>query len=551
MRVFWTKWRPVGAANRGRWRNLPKSKFASNSGRFFLAFALLAAAAWGLSGILGNGFIELDDHGYVLENSHVLGGVKPENIQWAFVSTEMSNWHPLTWLSHQVDVQLFGLDPAGHHGMSLLLHLITTLFLFLFLHRLTGSEWKSAAASFLFAIHPLHVESVAWEAERKDLLCGLFWALGLLAYTHYAASPSPRRYVKVCVFFLLALLSKPMAVTFPVVLLLLDFWPLGRLDKVPFRLLLREKGPLILLSCASALLTYVIQRNGGAVDIDPGSFIINAGNALNSYLFYLKKMIWPVDLAAFYPFDPSSVTISRGALSLAVLVGITAVAVGQRKKKPYLLFGWGWYIVTLFPVAGFVRTGMQGAADRYTYLPLIGPFVAVVWMVADFTRRAPFRQQLRVLITIPVAVALFLATRMEVRYWRTTEMLFSRAVAVTENNWVAHHVLGLSFQRRGFFGEAIGEYRQSIQLQPAYAAAWFNLGNAYGASGNYREAVTAYRQTLNLSPADTDASMRLVIASVQAGDLEGARIEYRRFSTVFPDAVTDVLGTVRPFLPRD
>jgi hypothetical protein len=449
-------------------------------------------------------------------------------VAWAFTTLHTGNWHPLTWLSHMLDVELFALNPAGHHLTSLLLHTANSLLLLSLLVRLTGFLGRSLAVALLFGLHPLHVESVAWVAERKDLLAALFWLLALGAYARYARAPGPGRYLLLTALFVLGLLAKPMVVTLPLVLLLLDVWPHQRPATVPRSRLVAEKLPILALSLASAGVTLFAQRAGGALNPhDAATLPMNIGNALLAYLGYLQKMLWPTRLAVLYPFDPLTVTPGRVAGAAAVLAAVSVLVLGQRQSRPYLAFGWLWYLVTLLPVIGLVRVGAQAMADRYTYLPLIGIFIALVWGGADLTaglRRAPVLQVTAVALAVAACAVL---TRAQLRHWRSSLELFRHTVAVTENNWVAHHNLASDLLRARAVDEAIGHYREALRLNPRYVSAYLNLGIVLRERGELDQAIACFRAAVAVDPAAAAARMNLGFACVAVGDRTCAESEYR------------------------
>ncbi len=367
------------------------------------ALVLLTVAGFWPS--IGNGFVNYDDDEYVTENPHVQAGLTLNGMRWALTATEAANWHPLTWVSHMADRSLFGADPRGHHLSSLIWHLANVVLLFLVLFRMTGATGRSAAVASLFALHPLHVESVAWISERKDVLSTFFWILTLWAYARYANRPGPRRYLLVVAFLALGLACKPMLVSVPLVLLLLDFWPLDRLHP-PYWPVVREKIPLVILAAASSVITLVAQHRGGAL----GSFerlplSMRLENAVVSYAGYLWKTIRPVGLSIVYPHPGPGRPGWQVAGAMALLAAISYGAIRARRRRPYLLVGWLWFLVTLVPVIGLVQVGEQAMADRYTYVPLVGPFVAVVWGAADLVRRVGGTERQRRASTAAVAAA--------------------------------------------------------------------------------------------------------------------------------------------------
>jgi protein O-mannosyl-transferase len=495
--------------------------------------------------VLHNGFIDYDDTDYVTVNMMVRQGLTLKGTLWSLGAFHAGNWHPLTWLSHMLDIQLFDLNPAGHHAVSLLLHAANACLLCVLLHRLTGFLGRSVAVALLFALHPLHVESVAWIAERKDVLSTLFWLLTMLAYLRYLTKPALARYLAVAGLFALGLMSKQMLVTLPLVLLLLDYWPLRRPFTAPFRVL-TEKLPLLAMSGAAALITILAQDSGGALSHStPGSLLVNIGNGLICYLKYLGNMVWPVNLALFYPLDPASVTLAKVAAALAALAGLSAVAVLQAGKRPYLLFGWLWYLVTLLPVIGFVKVGSQAMADRYTYIPLIGIFLALCWGVAELAGN--WRRGIPVAAGLAAVVlaALSTLTVTQLRYWHDSYALYDHALAAVPNNWLAHNNMAILQAQQYRFGEAIGHFQDSLRINPNQTEGYRNLANAYQASGNYPMAIESLRQAVRLSPASVDGHFQLGYAYLIAGNLEQAYQEYLQLQRLDEAHARPLLDSIR------
>jgi tetratricopeptide (TPR) repeat protein len=494
--------------------------------------ALTLAAYWPVT---DHDFVAYDDDIYVTANRHVTGGLTAENVRWAFTSFGYAaNWHPLTWLSHQADVSLFGPRPGPHHLVSLLLHTAGALVLFLALRGATGAAWPSAFAAALFALHPLHVESVAWVAERKDVLSGLCWALSLLAYLAYVRRPGARRYLLVAACFALGLLAKPMVVTLPAVLLLLDFWPLGRWG-LPGRstprgaaLLLLEKLPLALLAAASSVVTYLAQQSGGGL-VMSGHYPLAArlSNAAVSLVSYPAKLLLPVDLAVLYPFREQVPLLQAGAAALLAL-GITLLALRQARRRPWLAVGWLWYLVAVLPVIGVLQVGFQSMADRYSYLPSIGLFV----LAAAELRAAARRRHRAAALALAAAAVLLcaVAARHQVGFWRDSETLFRRATAVTRSNWLAENNLGTALLQKGRLDEAIEHFTAALRVNPGYARTRVNLGDALLTRGKGAEALAQYEAALALDPSFS-------LARYHRGR---ALIELRRFD----EALVDLRATL-------
>jgi hypothetical protein len=499
----------------------------------FLISLFLATITFAIYGhVLQNELVDFDDLTYITSNPHVLTGLTGPNIRWAFTTNYAGNWHPLTWLSLQLDAQLFGPKPWAFHLTNLLLHCANSVLLFVVLRAMTGAVWRSAVVAALFAWHPLHVESVAWAAERKDVLSTFFWMLTLGVYFLYVRLPGWRRYLAylaVCVCLALGLLAKPMLVTLPFVLLLLDFWPLGRLPpnklQTPssataawklLRLFL-EKVPLFTLVAASCLITWQAQQRGGAVQsLAQFPLSVRAANALVACVGYLGKMLFPVDLAAYYPHPRDSLTAGQVAGAGLLLLAVTIIAVGAVRHRPYLLVGWLWYLGTLVPVLGLVQVGDQAMADRYTYVPLIGIFVALTWACGDALAR--WRSAWLVLLPASAVLLVFcvLLTWLQVGFWHDSYSLWAHADEVTTDNVVAKYNLGVYFTRRD--PEKAKEfYRDVVGIE------WNNLDahNALGmlllSQGKYAEALEHQTAVLEIKAA----------ASAEAGRWQEA-IELQR-----------------------
>ncbi|HZT81840.1 MAG TPA: tetratricopeptide repeat protein [Gemmataceae bacterium] len=510
-----------------------------------LGLALLTAAAFGRS--VGHDFSNYDDGDYVFENAHVQHGLNAADLAWAFTSTHAANWHPLTWLSLQLDNQLFGMRPGGYHLTNVLLHVANVVLLFLALLRLTGAAWRSAMAAALFAVHPLHVESVAWISERKDVLSTLFWMLTLLAYAGYAERPGVGRYLLVLLPFALGLMAKPMLVTLPCVLLLLDWWPLRRLQapSPPTPLLpgggegpggeglspralawgLLEKLPLFALTALSCGITVVAQR-GAMVPGAALPFRFRVYNAALAYVGYLGKTLWPTDLACFYPYPRAWHTLPVLAAGL-LLLAVTAGAVLLARRRPYLLTGWLWYLGTLVPVVGLVQVGVQAMADRYTYVPLIGIFLAVVWLAADLTAAWRVRRWLLPAVSAAVLAALAVRTWGQVGYWYNGETLWAHALAVNPENPEAHVNVGSVCQRDGKLAEAERHFRAALGISPAYAEAHCRLGIVLEMQGRREEALRHYEAALQVNPAHPMAHQTLGMALEKQGKLDEAVAHYQ------------------------
>jgi len=476
-----------------------------------LVLVLLAAATWAaFAGVLHNGWVLWDDPDYVSAQPRVAGGLRLDSALWFLSHPHAANWHPLTSWSHMLDVQLFGLHPAGHHATSLLLHVLNAVLLALVLARLTGAWWRSRAVAALFALHPLRVESVAWVSERKDVLSGLFFVLTLGAYGWWVERPGKARYAALMLVLALGLMAKPMLVTLPFVLLLLDVWPLGRLAipgrgrafrgrARPLKALILEKWPLFALAAGSALVTFVVQRRIGAmVPVEAMLPAQRLANAVLSYWRYVGKAFWPDGLAVYYPYGPATnwAGAFAGALGLAL---VTAACALQVRKRPYLAVGWLWYVGTLIPVIGLVQVGSQSHADRYTYLPVIGLTVMLVWLVGDLVARSrPGRIAAAVTVTLALAV-LSVATARQTALWKDTRTLFTHTLAVTGENPVAHQCLGCAYLEAGKTEPAIAELNEALRISPGYQDAHQNLGHALVKAGRTEEAIAHFRAALTVT----------------------------------------------------
>ena len=494
-----------------------------------LALAIAGAVVYVYAPVRHFDFVSLDDPEYVLENSHIAHGMTRDAIVWAFTSGYVANWHPLTWMSHALDLQLFGVNGGAHHLVNVGLHLVSSLLLFGALVRLTRAIGRSAVVALLFAIHPMHVESVAWIAERKDVLSGLFFMLTLWLYATYARSPSPARYAAVCVSLALGLMAKPMLVTLPLILLLLDYWPLNR----PRRFL--EKVPLLILAAASSVVTFFVQQEAGAVQ---GLISLPISDRISracvSYVTYAWKAIWPARLAVFYPFSPLPLWETIGAAFLLAVVTLLAFRV--RHKAPYLFVGWAWFVVSLVPVIGLVQVGTQAWADRYTYLPYIGLFIAIVWTVADVVKRIALAARLALPVTAAIVVVLLAVTaHAQVQFWKNSETLWSRALAVTSNNGYAEAGLGMAYAADGRTDEAIAHLRIAAAMEPALADVRNDLGRMYARRGDVTAAIEQFTAAIRSSPNYADAHHNLGVSLLDQGRLDEAIAQFEIVTRLNPN----------------
>jgi tetratricopeptide (TPR) repeat protein len=557
-----------------------------------MALALVCATWLALGPVVGNGFINLDDYDYVVQNPYVRTGLTSRNLQWAWTTFHSANWHPLTWLSLQWDAELSGpdqndvLSPRGFHRTNLILHTINVVLLFLVLRRMTEAVWRSAAVAGLFGLHPLHVESVAWIAERKDVLSTCFWLLTMLAYAKYAERPSLPRYAAVVLTFALGLAAKPMLVTLPFVLLLLDYWPLGRVRslagtvgngtdqasprRVALYSLVLEKLPLVGLAAASCVLTLAAQTQGKLVtSLEELPFLIRLENAVVAYVRYLGMTIWPRDLAAYYPHPgatlPAWQVIGAALSLLSVSVGVIWTA----RRRPYLAVGWFWYLGTLVPVIGLVQVASQALADRYTYVPLIGLFLMATWGLPDLVSRWGYPQAALVPVVGIVLIACAIAARWQVGYWSNSVTLWKHTLAVTSQNYVAHSNLGAALLNQDKAAEAQKHFEAALRLRPdlpgmhngvgavllaqhkteealSYfekaltldshdAKTWTYLGMANLGLERIEEAVARFGTALEIDPKLLDAHLGLGLALMKQGKVEEAERQFREVLSIDPD----------------
>lgn len=485
-------------------------------------------------------FLNYDDNEYVTEHPVVRHGLTRAGVVWALTGVHHATWHPLTSLTHLVDVELFGLDAGAHLLVNVGLHALATVVLFLVLHRMTGARWPSAWVAALFAWHPLHVESVAWVSERKDVLSGLFWMLTLAAYAAYVRRPSWGRHGTLVLVFALGLLAKPMLVTLPFVLLLLDYWPLGRAgitggrdDARRWLALAREKLPLLALSAAVSVVTVLAQRSAGALGtLGSTPLAYRVGNAFLSSVTYLRKMLWPSDLAVFYP-PPPQLSGWSALAATALVAALTAGAIRGAVRAPWVLVGWLWYLGTLVPVLGIVRQGDQAMADRFTYLPAIGLFLLVAWS-ARALLPGPARRPWLALGGVASVAACLVLTSGQIGHWRSSQALFAHALAVTSGNYVAHGNLGVALTALGRHDEAMDHYERAVALRPTYAKARLNLGNALARAGDTAAAEAAYREALRVDADSALAAYDLGLLLAERGELDEAIALYRRALAIDP-----------------
>jgi protein O-mannosyl-transferase len=496
-----------------------------------LVLAAITFAVFGQTA--GFGFVNHDDDKYVYENPVVAMGLTLKGVAWALTYGEIGHWHPLTWLSHMADCQVYGLNPGGHHLSNVLLHAATVILLFLVLRQMTGALWRSAFVAAVFAIHPLRVESVAWIAERKDVLSGVFFMLTLWAYARYARQPSRGRYAAVAVWYGLGLLCKNTLVTLPFVLLLLDWWPLGRMSRASLSRLVMEKVPLFLLSIGSCVATFLVPEKVFASDRVP--FLERIGNAVVSYGLYLRQMVYPAGLAVVYPNPSNGQPLWKVALAFVLLAVISTSVWACRKRRPYLLVGWLWYLGMLVPMLGIIQISYYAHADRYTYLPGIGLVLAGTWAVGDWSMG--WKQQRAVLGGLMAVVigALMVCAGKQTAYWQNSETLWIHTLACTTGNYVAHNNLGTAVGQKGRMDEAITDYKKALQIKPDYADAHYNLAVVLRQEGRVDEAITHFEQTVQANPGFTEAYNNLGNAFLYKGKMDEAITQYQNALQINPD----------------
>ena len=475
---------------------------------YLIVVFLIVASFAAFGRIASNDFINFDDDGYINENYHVQSGISLQNIKWIFTTVLLGNWHPVTMLSHTLDWSLFGANASGHHLISLLLHIGAVIFLFLFLNKTTNNPWSSAFAAALFALHPLRVESVAWAAERKDVLSMFFGMAALYVYAFYAENTKLSRYFLCLFLFALSLMSKAMLVTMPFVLLLLDYWPLGRWQKIlsspsknrPYSAsrLIWEKTPFFLLTITSSIITLWSQNMGGATSFgEQLSFVMRGANAIISYVAYLEKTFWPLNLAVFYPYS-IILPVWKVLLSGIILIIITAVVLYYIKKLPFLFVGWFWYLGTLIPVIGLVQVGRQAIADRYTYLPSVGLAVGIAWGIHNLIKNENLRKNILFPAGLTIIILLAILSWRQCGYWKNSFELFNHTLQITKDNYVAHNNLASALLKKGKINESLVHYNEAIRLKQDYQSAYNNRGSAYYNLGQYQKAIEDYNKAISL-----------------------------------------------------
>jgi tetratricopeptide (TPR) repeat protein len=496
--------------------------------------------------VMHYGFVNFDDNAYISENPYVRAGLTIEGVSWAFTNTYANFWHPLTWLSLILDTEFYGFTPRGYHLTNLLLHAANALVLFVIFSRMTGNLWRSGFIAALFALHPLHVESVAWVAQRKDVLSTFLWLLTLWSYIRYVECPAPNRYLLVLLFFILGLMAKPMLITLPFVLLLLDYWPLGRTkfwqpdghqdpeQVLPIIRLIWEKIPLFILTAGVSIVAFFAQHGGGAVvSLSEYPLSIRIGNVLVSYAAYMGKMIWPRNMTVFYP-HPTSLPGWQIAGAVVLLSAITIFTIKNLRKRPYLSVGWLWYIGTLVPVIGLVKVGSFAMADRYTYITLIGLFIMVAWGVPETLAKWRHHQTGLAVATTIVLAVLVSNTRLQLRYWDNGINLFNHALAVTSGNYIAHNNLGVLLAREGRESEAMFHYTEALRIKPDSSEAHNNFGDILAKRGRLNEAIIHFFEAIKIDPNDATAHYNLGVSLARLGRIDEALTYYIKVLKINP-----------------
>ena len=511
---------------------------------YIIIIFLIVATFITFSKIAGNEFINFDDNSYITENNHIKSGINPKSIKWALTTAYFTYWHPLTWLSHMLDWKLFGADASGHHIVSLLLHIGAVFFLFLFLNKATNNLWSSAFAAALFAIHPLRVESVAWAAERKDVLSMFFGMATLYAYAFYVENSKLSRYILCLVLFVFALMSKPMMVTLPFVLMLLDYWPFERWQKAlneqskkinSIAGIILEKVPFICFTIASSVETFLGQNQGGAV---PSSellpFLTRATNSIVSYATYLCKIFLPVNLAVFYPYE-LSLPLWDILISGLIIILITLAVIYYIRKHPFLFVGWFWYLGTMIPLIGLIQAGSQAMADRHTYLPSVGIAVMLAWGIPLLFPREDMRKKILFPAATAFLIIISVLTWKQCGYWKNSIELWNHALKVTDVSYLPYYNLGCAFQEKGGNSEAIENFKKALQFNPNKPSIHNNLGTALLNNGDIISAAKEFRQSIHLNPNHAGAHNNLAMILYNQKRFDLSRNHFQQVITLHPN----------------
>jgi tetratricopeptide (TPR) repeat protein len=523
-----------------------------------LLFLATLAVFWQVK---NHDFINLDDEQYVTQNPNVKAGLTFKGVAWSFTTAYADFWHPLTWLSHMLDWQLFGTWAGGHHLTSLILHAANAVLLFFALMALTGAFWQSAFVAALFSLHPLHVESVVWVAERKDVLSTFFFLLALAAYARYARSPGWKNGLAVLIPFLFSLMAKPTYVTLPLILLLLDYWPLKRMEaqtqgqepnpkqkkkqthregktepdrKAILLNLIKEKIPLLMASLLFGIMAIFVQSRSESSAFTDWPFWVRTANALISNVTYLWMTFWPAGLAPFYPHPGMAVSLLKALLAGAMMIAVSVIAIRYARRFPYLTVGWFWYLITLAPVCGLIQVGKHSMADRYTYIPLVGIFILLTWGAVDLAKKLGLQKNTLAAAAGTVLAALVAVTWVQVSYWQNSVILFEHALAVTSGNYLAHTNLGVALNRNGKGEEAASHYLEAIRINPNFSSTQFNLANYYAARGNKEEAYRHYQEAIRIRPDYANAHSNLGVLLASQRSFEEAAAQYEKALRIEP-----------------
>jgi protein O-mannosyl-transferase len=485
-------------------------------------------------------FVNFDDDILITDNVHVITGINTNNIIWAFTPVQDLGWFPVSWLSHMADVELYGMNPRGHHLTNVFFHIASSLLLFIFLFRTTSAPLKSFFVAFLFALHPLHVESVAWMAERRDVLSAFFGFLALLLYAEYVEKRRTRLYLFSFFMFVLALMSKPMLVTLPVLMLLIDFWPLNRyrlcgemtgqrqrlVNAKKLIALLKEKAPFFAASFVCVVITLNVPSTV-EVGIETPSLGLRIANAATGYIKYIIKMLWPTDLAVYYPL-PSSIPLWEVVGALFIIITVTAAVILLGKRQPYLAVGWFWFFITLVPVLGIIRFGRHSIADRYTYISLIGLFIIIVWGFQEITKSLRYKMEILAVLATIICILLTSLTYKQIKYWENSTSLFKHAIDITSDNDIMHNNLGITYSRNGYLDNAIIEYKKAIDINKNYFIAYNNIGVVFAKKGLYDESIVEFKKAIAIYKNYKEAINNLGHAYACKGLLDEAIVEYKK-----------------------
>jgi hypothetical protein len=481
-----------------------------------------------------NDFVNYDDGKYIKENPNVNNGISWQSLGWAFTKPHFFMWHPLTTISHMLDCQFFGLNPLGHHLVSVAIHIVNALLLFWILKNITGTIWASAFVAAVFALHPVQVESVAWAAERKTVLSGLFWLFTMAAYFHYVKQPRLSRYILLLLIFGLCIMTKPVVVTLPFALLLLDYWPLERIgrrktedrgQKVSLKWLIIEKIPLLALSAFLSVMTFVAQQSGGVVQtLEKAPLVYRIANMFLSYIRYIGKMIWPSKLAVFYTHPQLNILNPLVITCIILFILLTVLSIDICRRRKYITFGWLWYVGTLVPVIGLLQSGTQGMANRYMYIPMLGLLIGIAWAVRDFIIKRPRFKIAAAVICLTAMSGMLILTRMQVRHWQNNTTLFDYTLKVTENNILAENNCGMILLEAGHVNEAIEHFNNVRRINKNHVNAYVNLGTAYNHLGQYELAIQNWKKALALKSNCVEAlnNMAYVLATVDNPSIHDA-----------------------------